>query len=373
MTLAPSQILARLTESQVADAVLEVCREAGFRTTSWQDGGVRKTLIRGFSRSFAGASNALADTLDRLFLAPGREGEIAGLWQDLRGVYWYNLPRLKAVRCVRAATYTSAASAPAHVITVGSQFSADGRAFEVTELPDGGALAPGGSVSVVARALVAGTDANVASDATCRLITPYAGASVALDGDPTTEGADRETNARYQQRQDLRWAELTYSVGLRAYELWALTADASIDRVTAWTNHPNPNEILIAIEPGTPAQLANVAAYVAGRSAVNDLPSAVAANPVAQTITATPRIRAGTTTVAEIEAAITAYLDSMPLGGVRVAGAPAGRLLPEKITQVVLCQFAGVESFNLSEPAAPVVLGRSDYIIPTYNITPEWT
>lgn len=370
MSLAPSQILSRLTETQVVDTVFEVARELGFRTTSWQDASTRKTLIRGFARNFASASNVLADTLDRVFLAPGGEGEIAGLWQDIVGTYWYQLPRLEAVRCERAVVYACAASSGPHVITTGSQFTADGQAFEVTSADT--ALAAGASVTLAARALTAGTAANVATTATCRLVTPYAGVTATLDGDPTQEGTAREGNARYQTRLDLRWSEMTYSVGLRAYELWALTADPSINRVAAWSNHPDPNAIYVACEPGTVAQLANVTAYFAGRMAVNDVPTAVAANPVARTITAAPRIRTGSTTVAEIEAAITEYLDSMPLGGVRVAGAPAGRLLPEVLARVVLCQFSGVDSFGLSDPAAPEILGRDDYIVPAYAITPEW-
>ena len=43
-----------------------------------------------------------------------------------------------------------------------------------------------------------------------------------------------------------------------------------------------------------------------------------------------------------------------------------------RISLCVLCGFPGVESFSLSEPAAPVVLGGTDYIVPTYDIVPEW-
>lgn len=368
MSLSPSQIIAASTETAVVDTVLSYLRDVGFRTTSWQDGSVQKELVRGLCKPVTAVLSTFAEVLDRLLVNPG--GPNAGAWQDLRGTYWLQLPRLEAVRTVRGVVYTSAASAPSHVITVGSQFTADGVAFELLE---GATLLPGTSSAVLsARALAGGTAGNVGTDAVCALVTPYAGVTAALDGDPTTEGTERETNARYQRRQDLRLSELTYSIGIRAYELWALTADASIDRVRAWANSPDPNVIKIAIEPGTLAQLANVAAYVSQRQAVNDQPESVAANPNPQTISLRPRIQVGTSSVADIEAAITAYLDSMPLGGVMVAGASNGRLLPEAITRAVLCGLSGVESVGLLLPAAPVVMGATDYIVPTFDIVPEW-
>jgi phage-related baseplate assembly protein len=370
VSLAPHQIIAGSTETAVADVIIGYLRDAGFRTTSWQDGSIQKTLIRSVSRPVSSVLSVFSEVLDRMLVNPS--GDSAGAWQDLVGTYWYQLPRLEAVRTLREVTYTAAASAPPHVVTEGSQFTADGVAFEVFDGVPSTPLAAGASITLGARALVAGTSGNVAEDATCRAVTPYAGVTITLDGDPTTAGTDRETNVRYQTRLDLRWSEMTYSIGIRAYELWALTSDGSINRVRAWGNSPDPNSIKIAVEPGTPSQLAAVDAYVAGRMALNDDPEAVIASANPQTITARPRIRAGTTTVAQLEAAWTAYLDAMPLGGVLIAGASNGRLLREKLTQIALCTLDGVESVDLQTPAADVILGATDYIVPTYDIVPEW-
>jgi hypothetical protein len=62
----------------------------------------------------------------------------------------------------------------------------------------------------------------------------------------------------------------------------------------------------------------------------------------------------------------------MPIGGVRVSGAPAGRLLREALAKEILCGLPGVESVSLTQPAADVILGASEIIDPTYIITPEW-
>jgi uncharacterized phage protein gp47/JayE len=358
------QILAATTEQQ---ALLATLQELGFTTTSWQDGSIQKTLLKAIARSYAGSATTLANVLDALLINP------SGQWQDIRGTYWFGKPRLEAVQAIRDVTFASAASAPSHSILLGSIVTtAAGVRFEVTATDAPGALSPGGSVTLEVRAIEAGIAGNVPSTTALSLVTPYAGVTAAFDGDPATEGTARETDARYQTRLDLRWSELTYSVGLRAYELWALEGDASVDRVVAWNNYPNENDVRVTLAAGTVGQIANVEAYIAGRSPPNDEVTVQAANVVVQQVTSSPRIRVGTTTVAEYEAAIQAYLDALPIGGTKIAGGGAGRLLREGITRTCLCGLTGVESVGLTVPAADVVLGRDDIVTATFTTTPEW-
>ena len=128
----------------------------------------------------------------------------------------------------------------------------------------------------------------------------------------------------------------------------------------------------VTIAPGDAGQIANVEAYIAGRRPPNDVPTVQAANVVTQQVTSAPRILTGTTTVAELEAAWQDYADSMPIGGVLVAGAVAGRFLPEKLTRIALCELSGIESVSLTVPSAPVVLGRDDIVSLTFTTVPEW-
>lgn len=367
MPLSVAQILASTTEQQALDGMLATLRGLGFRTTSWQDGSVQKTLLRAVARSYAGASNVLAQTLDALLVRP------AGAWQDVRGTYWFGLPRLEAVQAIRDTTWTSAPSAPPHVIARGSIITtAEGVRYETLGPALGTSLGTGATVTIEVRALEAGTGGNVAEGTALSLVTPYAGVTVAFDGEPTTLGAPRETDARYQERLDRRWSEVTYSVGLRAYELWALTADASIARTVAWNNYPNENDVRVTIDEGTVGQVANVEAYIAGRSPPNDVVTVTAAVERVIAVVATPRIRVGTTTVDELQDAWQAYADALPIGGTRVAGATAGRFLREGLTRVALCQLSGVESVGLVTPAADVLLARDEIVRLTFTVTPEW-
>lgn len=365
MGLTARQILAGTTEQKVLDDWFAVFRDLGFNTTSWQDGSVQKTILRAAARSYAGSANTLADVLDALIINP------RGQWQDIRGTYWYQLPRQEASQALRAITFTSAASASPHSITVGS-IVATARGIRYETIAGPVSLSPGTSETIACRAIEPGISGNVAAATPLSLVTSYAGVTAAFSGAPTYAGTERETDACYQFRQDRRFSELTYSVGLRAYELWALNADPSIERVVAWNNYPNPGDIRITIAPGTAEQIDNVEAYIAARTPPHDYPTVTAATVINVDVVSAPRIRVGTTSVAELEAAWQAYFDSMPIGGVRVAGAPAGRLLPEYLTRIALCELSGIESVSLSDPDEPLVMARDEIITGVFTTTPEW-
>lgn len=365
MPLRVSQILAGTTEQQALDAFLDDCRSMGFNTTSWQDGSTQHTILRALARSYAGASNTLADVLYRLLVQP------SGAWQELRGALWYQCPIQEATPTQRAIKFTSALSAPPHVILKGSIVTtAAGVRYETTA--NNTALAAGANVTLAARALAAGVAGNVAVTTALSLVTPYAGVTATFSGDPTYAGTAKESATRYQFRLDRWFADLTYSVGVRAYEKWALVADPSIERVVAYSASPAPGDVRIVLAPGTVSQIANVSAYIASRHPPHDYPTVEAAVVVNQAIISAPRIKVGTTTVAVLEAAWQAYLDAMPIGGVRVAGAPAGRLLPEALTRTALCTLTGVESVSLTTPAAAVVLAPNEVVTGVFTTTPEF-
>lgn len=365
MGLTAAQILSGMTEQKVLDGWFTTFREMGFNTTSWQDGSVQKTILRAAARSYAGSANTLATVLDALLVNP------SGSWQKLKGDYWYQEPWSRARQAERVIVFTSAASAPIHSIVKGSIVTTSkGVKFETTEGPI--ALSPGTSESIECIAVESGISGNVGEATPLSLVTSYAGVTAAFDGEPTREGTADETDARYQEKLDRRFSELTMSVGLRAYELWALRADDSIERVIAWNNYPDPGDIRITIAPGTPAQIANVEAYIAGRTPPHDYPTVTAATVITVDVVSAPRIKVGTTTVLQLETAWQDYFDSMPIGGVRVAGAPAGRLLPEYLTRIALCELSGIESVSLSDPDEPLVMARDEIITGNFTTSPEW-
>ncbi len=378
MPLTLQQLLTPTTETQALDGLLATLRELGFRTTSWQTGSIQLSLVRAVARMGSGLTVSIA-----AIASGGLLGLSTGAWLDLVAA-WFGEARVLAQPTIGDVTYTNPISGSPQIIQNGSIFCdlATGQRFFTTDEPL--ALAPGDSIDIPCQAMIAGKAGNVALTSTLRLVTPYSGVTATFTPRPEpdtdewiiTQGTDDESDARLTRRLELRWAELTYAVGFRAYELWALEASDSVTRVRVLQNYPTENlvRVVLANADGTATggEVTEVTDYItADRYAINDLPSVSAADVVSQAITLTPRIRTGTTTASEVEAAILALVNSIPIGGTRIAGAAAGRLLRDQIIAAVMA-LPGVTSVGLSVPATDVVLGGTDIIEPTFSITPEF-
>ena len=125
------------------------------------------------------------------------------------------------------------------------------------------------------------------------------------------------------------------------------------------------------LDPGLPAEISAVEAYIAERVPPNDDVTVSAASAVNQSIVYAPRVTASFNATAA-NAAVQAMLDALPIGGVLIQGASAGRLLREAITEVLLCNATlGVQSVGLSTPSADVVLGATDIVTGVFTVTPE--
>lgn len=362
MPLSVQQLSQTMTEDEVLQFLRDSLASIGFVTTSWVEGSTRLNILRAVARTYSQATGSVKQILEYILTHP------AGDWLDLIGLYWYKLARLEAVYAIRDVTLVSAPSAPPHSILAGSYLGTlAGVRFTVnTTAP----LASGATITVAVTAELAGIGGNVpASTPVFTQVPAYSGVTAAFDGAPTTNGVNRESDDRYLTRLDRRLSELTYSVGLRAYELWALTAAPSVERVKALNNYPTENEVRIVLYPGEASEIAQVEAYIAGRHPPNDITNVTAAAIVGQSIVATPRVYAGTTEAALISSA-NQIINAMPIGGWHISGAVAGRFLRERVTEAWLCRN-GVQSSGLITPPADVILGATDVVIPSYSLTLE--
>lgn len=364
MPVSVDQLLTPTTEEQAITLILDTLESLGFITTSWQDGSVQRNLVQAFGRTYSQLTETVRNIVNGVLVEP------TGLWLDLVGIYRYGIERLPAVRAVRNVEISNAASGTPQVVTLGSYLSnAAGTRWrtdaEVTVLP-------GTTETVSVTAEFGGVAGNAVEDGTLVFSQPtYSGLTAVFAGAPTTLGVEAESDARYFRRIQLRWAELTFSVGLRAYELWALTAAPSVRRAKALNNYPIENAVRIVIDPGVASEITQVENYVAPRNPPNDAVTVQAASVVTQAIVYSPRIFSGTT-VAAMNARITAMLDALPIGGTPVAGAPAGRLLRDKIAEALLCATGlRVQSVGLTTPATDIVLGATDIVKGAYTVTPE--
>lgn len=362
MALSVDQLERGLTEDQALAFLLDTLQSLDFDLTSWHEGSVQRNLLTAFARGVSGFGTVAQKLVRQVLVRP------EGLWLDARGNFFLQLPRLEAVRTVRTISITSAPSSPVLVVTESTRIVAGLTAFLPFELAEPIAIDPGETVTLEVQCVEGGIGGNTPEQPSAEGL---GGTVAAWVGAPRIPGAAREGDERYRLRQDRRLSELTYSVGLRAYELWALTASPSVRRAIAVNNYPVDNEIRIALDPGTPEQIAQVEAALIGRHPPNDVPIVGAANVVPVPIALNPRVRRGVT-----EAQIAAQLDraiwqDMPIGGWRIAQGVAGRLLREKLSEALLCKN-GAFSSGLVTPATDIVLGPTDVVSPAYSINLEF-
>lgn len=378
MSLTPEQILAAETETDVIalDTVIADLIELGFAATAWQPGSKARTLVQAVAKHIAGAGRVAPKLLRGVLL-----GLAKGDALDLLATYvyggkldatWLRRAARAAERTVRFAVAASASDisiAPGSVVA-----TPEGQQFATTNASPVAVVAGATSAPITIRARVPGRAANVGT--VSRLVTAYAGTTLS-DDTITLPGTDREDDALLTRRLELRWAEQTYAVGPRAYELWAYEADPAITRV--WVAPPgdiaNRFRIYLATAdgPATPTQVAAVqAAYTTSRRAVNDDPIAAAATTSTQTIQASitvDRRYASVTTQATIEAALTAWLGSLPIGGERIpTTASVGKLYRDSIRRRLFAQ-PGVLLASLTLPATDITLAASRIVTPIFDLT----
>jgi hypothetical protein len=362
MPLSLAQLRTRQTEEQVLAFILDTLASLGFRVGSWHDGSVQRNLLTAVARNSADASGVVADLVNNLIDNPN------GDWADLLGKWFYRVTRDPGAKAVRTITFTSPRSAPPTVIERGTQVRAGSVSFSVKDIVPSPpnvlpfTMAPNTSQVFEVIADKIGVDGN--TGVAPRIIGK--GGLRADWLDTSVLGADRESDARYLTRCELRFAALTYSISLRAYEFLALTADPSIARVRAYNVAPDTNAINVILDAGTPSQITNVAAYLVGKNPPRDVVTVAARVANSQNIVVRPRVPQGMT-AAQVQAILQATLDTMPIGGWTVVGAPAGRLLPERLTEALLCKN-GASSAGVVTPAAPVILAANEIVAPIFDI-----
>lgn len=360
MPLSYAQLRTPVTEDQATTFILDTLTSLGFRTGNWSDGSVQKNLVKAVARNTAGAGKVVSDLVFNLVDNPN------GDWLDLLGKFFYILDRDPGAHAVRLVTLTVAPSAPPQVIENGTQLRASSVSFSITGLGAPVTVPSGTSAVFTATADKVGVDGNTGVPPR---VIGKTGTTAVWTGDPSTAGVDIESDSRYLTRCQLRFFATTYSVGLRAYEFWALTSDPSIARAKAIRIFDLSGDLVaihVVIDAGTAGQITNATNYIAGRNPPRDTPTVIARDLFPLLIRLRPIMPAGTTN-AQVQAIVQGVLDSMPIGGWPVAGAVAGRFLMERISEALLCKN-GAKGAGIISPAGDVILGATEIIDPTYDI-----
>jgi hypothetical protein len=371
MPLLLSQLLTQSSEEAIIALLFE---GAGIDSASWHKTSVRAAVLRGCARGLW-----LAQTTVTNVVQGGLLGLSKTFWLTLLGEYYYQDPRQPAIPTIRRAVLSLPASASPVIIPDGTRIpeKVSGREWIVRNIELVGAdisITPGAlPYEVHLVSAIAGEVGNVAPSTVLRPNVPALVAAF-VNADPVQTGSNEESDERYTLRLSLKWSLNTYAVGPRAYMRIALDAAPSVSQVRVLNNYPLRDDIRIALRratgPAFPEDVALVQAAAELRAALNDLPLASIAPTVPVPILMQPRILRGTSTAEDCRLSVVNALNTMPIGGHKVAGSDAGRLLRDYLAQAVLCKLNGVTSAGVVTPAVDEVLGATD-IVDTSDVTIE--
>lgn len=222
-------------------------------------------------------------------------------------------------------------------------------------------LAAGASGDVIADAEGPGSAYNAPIGTITVLHTPLPGLSVTNPaGWLLQAGADEEGDDALRERASLRWAELGGGATRQAYEYWALSAHASVDRVTVLDEHPRGQgtvDVVIWGTGGIGADVVNVVnAFVQDRRPLTADVQVYAATERTVTLSLTLYAPGLETARAAIESQVMAGL-----AGLQGQTGIGGRLYASQIIEVAMLP-AGVLDATLEG-------GRDIVLAPTEALT----
>lgn len=357
-----NDLLTASTEDEILDAFLALLATAGFPVTSWQVGGVARTIARLVARGLVSVSK-LVSAITR----GGFNRYSTGDWLTLLSREVYANERSPATFAQgQVQLALSSALAGPYTITVGQLWLTwNGRRYRNTS---GGTLTWPDTLILSIKAESPGAAYN-APDGQMTLQTPLAG-MVVQASTISVQGTDAERDTALQARNAGKWGTLGATANDDGFDTWAREASAEVTRVLVQENTPVDGEVRIVVAGAAGAigggTLATINAYLEPKRALCVPVEAVSATAEAFAITGTVRILSShpnsANALAQAVDALNALLAEVPIGGtVRLSDLIAA-----------IDNIEGVESVLLSAPASDTALGATSVPSPTITLTPQY-
>ncbi len=376
MALNLSQLLKKVTRQSAVDLILQELASLGFSVVKFTVGKAQRNHIEVFSELFKVASDVIPALAEG-----GLLGLSTDLWLDFLGQRFYGLTRQEATNAEHTVVLTSTAnhSWPAGGLVVATA-APDSRSFSAVIA---GSISAGDTESITVRALIPGSKSSVGVNTIVVVVSPFAGLSVnnpaipSLGNSMTVVGVDKESDARFTRRCELRFASLTYSAPRNAYELWALEADATITRVSVGDPVGDSTVVVVcatALGGITAAQITTITNYIEdGRRPINDVVTVQSAVPITVPIVAVPTVRKGEyATPAAASTALStawdAFFAALPIGGRIVAPSISGQVLRDELIEIAMV-LSGFRRANVTTPSGDVGLSANEVAVGSYTIT----
>lgn len=350
------------TEEQLADEFVGLLAVAGFPVTSWQAGGVARTLARLVARGVVKLHAIVAAIATGGFNSYASPEWLALLSRER----YQNEPRPATFAQGQVQLGLVNALAGPYTITVGQLWFVWGkRRYRNTS---GGTLTWPDTLILAFQAESPGAAFN-APDNGLALQTPLAGADV-LASQVTTQGTDAEQPDELRARNGGKWGTVGPAANDDGWETYAREASPEVKRVLVLENSPAPGQVRVVVAGAAGAlsapTLATVNAYLQERRPLCVGVQAINATEQTVSLTVTIRIRASDpnsgAAFLQVAERLVAYFASLPIGGVVRLGD-----LYEVIEGV-----PGVDSSLISAPAGDVTVGATSVAKLLATLIPEY-
>lgn len=199
------------------------------RTANWRTGGPYRTLLYRIALEAGLMYQIIAGFAGSAFLRFARLG-----WLDWLGEDFFGEPRQGAEFATADLTLTIPAGAgpygPLQITaqtTGGIQFAS----IDLETIPAGPT-----TFTFSARAVLAGSTANVGANTITQLVAPDILGITVTNAAIASGGFDAESDDRYAQRLAAKWGVLSTGSTQAAYIYWALTASKEVQKVRVYSN-----------------------------------------------------------------------------------------------------------------------------------------
>lgn len=404
MTLSISDVLKPATADDFKTKILSIATALGLRATSWQPGGITRTIIAVVSQVFA-TQDAVVSTVAaggflKLAAAVTPDPSVKGSdgaypkgpgWLDLCADSGFDVRRLPPTYATGPVVITNASGSSYGPFAVGTYHLANSAKRTTYSNTTALTIAPSGNTTATFAADQVGDDSTSAAVGIDTTVTSLVGVSIVPGSQTgTLTGTNAESNGSLMARCLDKLGALSARLGQYAgYLYYALTftepgypalAGGPVTRALV-TNDKASGAVTttVANAAGVPSgpDVALIDAWLQAKAvplsvtAVTQAAGAVTVNVVVDAWV--PATLQDAAHVVIVTAAVNAYLNSVPIGGVKVDATPhTGVPLDAVIASVFeVGSYVSQAIVTLNGSAANVALGATQVAVPG-TVTVNW-
>lgn len=357
MTVTLDQLRTPPTRAELLQENIEQLESLGFNVTAWQDGSPQKTLLTVFATVIADLCEVIKQLTEMGFSELSFGDALRELSRNV-----YDNTRQEATKASWTERLTSVAGVP-YTIVPGQLRFTTGTGAEFVNTT-GGTLNAGSFLDVTVVATLAGIS-SLAPNTITTMLTPLAGVT-ATNTTLLQVGNDAETNASLKLRNRTKWARLSVELVRDAYINIALNADPNIRKADVDDRNPRGAGTIDVYVGGDASVVSDgVAAAAQAVFATRAFQTSPSWPPPSDSRVYVKKAQATALSIAgtvyydpatdltllsaRVTAALTAFIGTLPLGGLPYPS--PGRVVPKNEIENAIRGVEGVKTVVLTTPA----------------------